>query len=318
MTLSEQFLDFGDIPILMHLDRMIFMNNTSDKTFIFEAELPSDVFRIEPRKGAIDAHSQQRLHLSIYAPETPSIVQVTIPIIFREPACESAQSEATAVEETTEDEILAIDPPIDNQLKKMSALKKLREREDNWKSVGERTLEASSTKKPTNDGLFSTHIGKRGAGSGRESAQAPSYRQVIDIVCNVIAKEEYRDLYGSINPYAFEAENTLKPEGELQQKEEIADILGAVVDRVISDDQEKRLAMKDAQLRRQHIPFFSQLYKKVPVVELEHEEVPDARYVDDIGNFLHSIIDETIVEADDRKFDLTKEIIHVSGFRPLD
>jgi hypothetical protein len=36
IELSEQFLDFGDIPVLVRLDRMIFLNNVNDKTIQYD------------------------------------------------------------------------------------------------------------------------------------------------------------------------------------------------------------------------------------------------------------------------------------------
>jgi hypothetical protein len=300
----------------MMLDRKIFMNNVSNKKLIFEAELPSDVFRIEPRKGELEPQSRQILTLSITCPESPTIMQVTIPIIFREPIGATAKARVTVIE-ADQEEILAIDPAIDYRLQNKSARQRLKERDENWKSVGERTLEASVKTKPTtNDNLFSTHIGQRGTPS-RGGPQPPTYRQILDVVFNVVSKEEYRDKYHSINTFCFEVENPEKTEFSLQQKEDIADILGSVVDQVIADEQEKRSAMSDAQLRRQHVPLFSQLYKAKPVVELERQEVPDGKHIDNMASLLHDVIDETIVEAADGKFNLTKEIIHVSGFRSL-
>jgi hypothetical protein len=77
--------------------------------------------------------------------------------------------------------------------------------------------------------------------------------------------------------------------------------LGSVLDYVIADEQEKKSSLSDAQLRRQHVPLFAQLYKTKPVMDLER--------------LLHEVIDEAILEAADGKFNLTKEILHVSGFR---
>ena len=54
------------------------------------------------------------------------------------------------------------------------------------------------------------------------------------------------------------------------------------------------------------------------VIELEHEEVQDLKFVNEIEGFLHSVIDEVIVEADAGRFDLTKEILHVRGIKPID
>jgi hypothetical protein len=319
LTLSEQFLDFGDIPVLVRLDRMLFMNNISDRTLLFEVELPCDAFRIEPRQGEIAPHSQVRLLLTIDGPESPTIMQMIIPIVFQEPVVNTSRSRSTQVVDNDE-EILAADPPIDRtiQAKRIAALKKLRQREENWKSVGERTLEASTRAKPTtnNDNLFSTHIGQRGPAGG--GPRQSIYRQLLDIVVNVMSREEYRDVYGSIDTYVFEAQNPTTVEFELRQKEEIAEILGSLVDRVISDEQEKRLSLRDAKLRHEHVPLFQQLYKNDPVIEVEHQEVPNARKVDQIQEFLHSVIDDIIIEANAGTFPLMKDIIHVSGFRAME
>jgi hypothetical protein len=319
VTLSEQFLDFGDIPVLAKLDRMLFVTNISDKVLHFEAEMPCEAFRIEPSQGEIRPRSQLRLMLSIDAPESPTILQMGIPIVFQEPFAKSSRSRSTRSTEEDQ-EIIAIDPPIDRtvEAKRIATLKKLRQRAENWKSVGERTLDVSANVQPSvsNDNLFSTHIGQRGPPGG--GPRQGVYRQLIDVVVNIMSREDYREEYGSIDTYTFEAEGVANTEFELQQKEEIAELLGGLVDRVMSDEQEKRLALRDAGLRHQHVPLFQQLYKGEPVVEIEHQEVPDVSRIDRIRDFLHSVINDVMIEAEAGTFPLTKDIIHVSGFRELE
>jgi hypothetical protein len=116
----------------------------------------------------------------------------------------------------------------------------------------------------------------------------------------------------------FEAENPVPGVFEIRRKEEVADILGTIVDKVICDEHEKRLSLRDAQLRHQHVPLFQQLYKADPVVKLEHQEVPRARMVDEIEEFLHGIVNEIIIDANAGRFPLTQDIVHVSGFKPME
>jgi hypothetical protein len=260
--------------------------------------------------------------LSIEAPESPAVMRITIPIFFNEVIVAPVLRRSTvAIEPFHEDEILAADPPIDRTIEAMrqQTRRRIREREDEWKSVAEWNLQSSVQAKPTNDKLFSTHIDQRGTPEMLALLpKVPIQRQILDIVINVMSREDYRDVYGSIDTYAFEVENSQKGELEPRLKEEVADILGNLIDRVISDEQEKRLSLRDAKLRQQHVPLFQQRYKTDPVVELERQEVPSGKLVDQIEEFLHGIINEVILEAGDLRFPLTKNIIHVSGFRGLE
>lgn len=317
VTLSEHFLDFGDLPVFAKVDRVLFVNNVSDKLLTFEAELPCDAFAVEPRKGEIEPHSKQRLNLSIFCPGVPTIMTTEIPIVFREPR-EVVDSRSSKDVTGKEEKIIAADPPINSRGGgRMAGLRRLKEREENWKSVGERTLEATQRIKQNDSNLFSTHVGQRGGDRPADFA-APAAVHYIDIVFNGMAKDEYREKYGSIDTYYFEAQNRTRPVDEGQQKEEVAEILGQILDSTLANEQLRKLSLNDAKLRKQHVPLFSQLYKEPPVVELEHEEVQDMRVVDEIEAFLHSVVDEVIVEADTGKFNLTKEILHVRGIKPID
>ena len=318
ITVSEHFLDFGDLPVFANVDRVIFVNNVSDKTLQFEAEIPCDIFKVEPRKGEIEPNSKQILTLSISCPSTPTIMSTAIPLVFREPAEDiHAREEKDGAEH--EEKVLAADPPINSNMRggRMATLRRMKEREENWKSVGERTLEATKKVKQSDSNLFSTHVGQRGT-PGMVDISPPAAMHYIDVVFNVMGKDEYRDRYGSIDTYYFEPQNSTRPADEGQQKEEVAEILGTILDKTLANEQLRRISLNDAKLRKQHVPLFSQLYKEDPVIELEHEEVQDLKFVNEIEGFLHSVIDEVIVEADAGRFDLTKEILHVRGIKPID
>jgi hypothetical protein len=308
VTLSEQFLDFGDVPVLVRVDRMLFMTNGGDVPLEFEAELPSEVLKLDPRKGMIGAHSQLTLTLRVEAPPAPTVLQTTIPIAFSKPEVRESPQRRPSQAEAVENEIIAADPPIDK------VTRRPRKSQDRWKSVGERTLEAAAGKQRNNDSLFSTHIGQRGSGvSPRKKA---AHMQFLDILVNAMSREDYRDKYGSVDTFAFEVENTVSSASETHgQNEEIAEILGGLVDSVISDEQEQRLALRDAKLRHEHVPLFAQLYRADPVVEVEQQTVENQKVVDDIEGFLHGVINEIMIEANAGTFPLTKEILHVAGFR---
>ncbi|OHS99859.1 hypothetical protein TRFO_08149 [Tritrichomonas foetus] len=322
ITLSEQFVDFGDLPVFAHTDRMIFMENTSDQALEFEADIVSDFVKIEPRKGEIKPGKQQLLTLSVYSPDLPTIFCAPIPIIFNRPLSEeerSANQSRQGRRDEDEEEVIAADPPINSNARgkggRLATLRRLREREENWKSVGERTLEASKKINQSNSRLFSTHIGKRGPQNFERVGCAAL--QFIDVVFNTMSKTDYRDKYGSIDTYYFDAQNSHKIESFGTQKDEINDFLISLVDNALADEQQRKLAMSDAQIRRQNIPLFSQLYKEDPVIDLPQAEVQNLKHIDDIHEVLRGIIDEVIMEADEGKFSLDKEIIHVSGFKTM-
>lgn len=336
IVLSEQFIDFGDLPVFARTDRMIFMQNISDEVLDYEADIVSDLVKIEPRKGQITPGGQQILTLTVNSPDIPTIFNAPIPIFFdRQQKVDDEESvvntkrndESNGGDDDYVDEVIAADPPINSNLAgkggRLATLRRLREREENWKSVGERTLEATQRARQNSSRLFSTHIGKRAPSqpidedADRQSGHAAV--QYFDVVFNAMAKDDYRDKYGSIDTFYFEAQDTQKVTEEevSRQKEEVAELLQAIVDYTVADEQQRKFTMHDANLRKDHIPLFSQLYKEDPVVELERAEVPDVRYVDEIHEILSGIIDEIIVETNDHKFNLNKEIIHVSGFKTM-
>ena len=318
ISLSEQFLDFGDLPVYAKVERVIFVTNNSDEPLVYEADLPCDAFRIEPRKGELKPHSRKAVMLNIAAPESPTIMTVSIPIRFREPSEETREASPVKQQSRQGERIIAADPPINSSAAgRLATLKRIREREKNWKSVGERTLEAAEKKKEKSSNIFATHIGKRRSGE-EELAPAPVAIHYIDVVFNGMSKDDYRDRYGSIDTYYFEAQNPVTPDGPGQQTEEIADVLGRIVDSTIANDQVRRISMNDAKLRNQHVPLFSQLYKQDPVVDVDPVDVPNMRFVDEVEGALYDIVDKIIVEAAHGKFDLTKEILHVRGIKPID
>ena len=256
--------------------------------------------------------------INIAAPESPTIMTVSIPIRFREPSEETREASPVKQQSRQGERIIAADPPINSSAAgRLATLKRIREREKNWKSVGERTLEAAEKKKEKSSNIFATHIGKRRSGE-EELAPAPVAIHYIDVVFNGMSKDDYRDRYGSIDTYYFEAQNPVTPDGPGQQTEEIADVLGRIVDSTIANDQVRRISMNDAKLRNQHVPLFSQLYKQDPVVDVDPVDVPNMRFVDEVEGALYDIVDKIIVEAAHGKFDLTKEILHVRGIKPID
>lgn len=322
IILSEQFVDFGDLPVFAHTNRMIFMNNVSDHVLEYEADIPMDSIKIEPRKGSIEPGSQLLITLSIYSPDVPTIMSASIPITFKEPLTEVQRTALHSRDGDDIEEIIAADPPINSNMLgggKAAGIRRIKEREETWKSVGERTLEQSQRLKASNSKLFSTHIGQRGnlVNNKLENDNEPVAVQFIDVIFNCITKNEYRSRYQSIDTYYFEAQNPKPAENTGQQKEEVAEILQEIVDKTLSDDQVKDLSMKDAIMRHKHIPLFSQLYKADPVIDVEQVEVPDAKYIDEIETILHEIVDDIIIEANEHKFNLQKDIIHVSGFKTM-
>ena len=320
VVLSEQLVDFGDLPVFAHTDRMIFVENTSSQPLEYEADISPDFIKIEPRKGEILPGKKQLLTLSIYSPETPMIFSGPIPIFFDRQMSEAERSQMASRQSAKDDdseEVIAADPPINSNAYgrggRLATLKRLREREENWKSVGERSLESTKRARENNSRLFSTHIGRRGPQGFEHTTH--SAVQYLDVVFNAMSKTDYRNKYGSIDTYYFEAENTQKVQDIGRHKEEVADILQGIVDQALADEQTRKWTMNDAKLRRQHIPLFSQLYKEDPIIELPQAEVPNVKYVDDIHDVLCNIVDEIILEADGHKFNLNKDIIHVSGYK---
>lgn len=376
IVLSEQFIDFGDLPVFARTDRLIFMDNISNEPLDYEADIVSDLVKIEPRKGLILPGKQQILTLTIYSPDVPTIFCAPVPIYFdrqkkedeitnnnSRSALHSRDSRtgrkktATATstpkgkgrsnksnknteiddnndneqsninnggDEEYVDEVIAADPPINSNMAgkggRLATLKRLREREENWKSVGERTLEASQRSKQNSSRLFSTHIGKRASSQSEDDIidrqNGHAAVQYFDVVFNAMSKNEYREKYGSIDTYYFEAP-TSSIDFATRQKEEVADLLLGIIDSTIADEQQRKVTIQDAKLRQEHIPLFSQLYKEDPVIDIPQAVVPNEKYIDNIHEVLGGIIDEIIVEANDHKFNLEKEIIHVSGFKTM-
>ena len=319
IVISEQYMMFGDIPVFASRDRILYITNTTERALEYTADLQTDVLKLEPSGGLLEPNECKKLLLTVTAPGNPMIFSSAIPLIFSEPH-DSIEHQPTEEELAEEEQILVADPPIDTtglRSSRVGALKRLRDHPEEWKSVGERTLEMSQKTKQMNSRLFSTHIGKRGAEVQHIEAPQVTAIQYIDVAFNAMTKNEYRDRYGSIDTFYFEAENPQKAESNGQHQDEVADLLGEIVDEALADQQVRKLAMNDAKQRKQHIPLFSQLYKSDPVINVPIQEPESLADADAVEKVLHDIIDEIINEAKEGHFQLDKDIIQVSGFKSL-
>lgn len=322
VKISEQYLMFGDMPVFASKDRVIYVTNTSRLPLTFNTDLQSDCVRLDPDNGTLEPGECRKMLLTINAPQNPMIFASAIPLYFSEPHT-SVQRDPTMEELADEEQILYCDPPIDtsnvrsSKIGTLQSMKGRSQNPDEWKSVGERTLELSQKTKQMNTRLFSTHIGKRGTEVSKVDGPKYTAIQYIDIAFNAMTKNEYRDRYGSLDTYFFTPENPTKAEPNAQHHDEVADVLGSIVDEALADEQVRKLAMKEAMQRRLHIPLFSQLYSKDPEIVVPTQETPSLAGAENVEDILHKIIDEIVDEATQGKFKLDKEIIQVSGFKQL-
>lgn len=318
VKLSEQYLMLGDMPVFSKQDRIIYINNTTEKQLTFNADIKDDIVKMEPRSGSIGPHGSTQVLVTVHAPSHPLIYRLMLPIFFSEPA-QPAIDEMNAQEENENDEqILHADPPIGAgalRSSKIGGLKRLRSKPEEWKSVSERTLEATQKISNGSSKLFSTHIGKREDVSPDLLLPKNFCMQFIDIALNCMSKTEYRDRYGSIDAFYFCPENVLRSPLSGQRKEEVSNMLTNYVDEILADEQVRRISMNTAKVRSKHVPLFSQLYKENPSFQIDDIRMKSLENVNKVQEALHEIIDEIIEESNQGTFQLFKDIIQVSGFK---
>jgi len=317
VIVSEQYLMFGDIPVFSKTDRIVFIKNNGQKMLNFEAEITSDIIKVNPKKWVLSPGQSQKLIVGVQAPSNPLIFETSIPLFYEEPHELTEEEVMEANAEAEKEQIIAADPPIGTSAlrsSKIGGIKKLKERPEEWKSVGERTLEQSQKTKHMSSRLFSTHIGKRAEAKGSESASKPNVH-FIDVAFNAMTKNQYRELYGSLDTFYFAAQNPTITESSGQHKDEVADLLSQIVNDAIADEQVQKLALYGAKERKLHIPLFSQIQSETKLEDFEKSTMTDVRFVDNIESILHEIVDEIIDEASKGDFVLDKDIIQVSGFK---
>ena len=322
IKISEQYLMFGDLPVFTNTDRVVFIENNGSKTLNFESNYISDIVKISPRNWVINPGEKQKFTISISTPSNPIIFEGSIPIIYYEPHELTEEEVLERSVEAEKDQIIAADPPIGTSILRSSRigiLKKLRDKPEEWKSVGERTLEQSQKSKQVTSRLFSTHIGKRIDNNiinrDLNNNIKNSQIQFIDIAFNSISKNDYRDKNDSLDIFYFNAQNSFNSNWSGQHKEEISDILINLLNEALSDNQVEKLSLNNAKIRKSIIPLFSQLFNKEINFNNEIVNPLDIRYLDDIYKILKEIIEEIIDEAVKNEFLLDKEIIHISGYK---
>ncbi|KAH0791847.1 hypothetical protein GPJ56_004204 [Histomonas meleagridis] len=163
--------------------------------------------------------------------------------------------------------------------------------------------------------LFSSHIGKREENVLEDENQNVicQFCQFIDVVFDAITENDYRNEFGSVDTFYFDVQNP-KNVNE-KYKDEIGGLLMNVFNEALADEQLRKYAMKNAEIRQKNIPYFQQLYKEDENVSVENVKVNETKIADDVQSFLRDVIDEIVDEACEGKFSLENEIVQISGFK---
>lgn len=313
IVFSDQLLFLDEIPVFSIFDRIIYIRNTGDCIYQYETVIPFDIVDVHPSTGSLSPGECKKIILTIKAPHVPSIFKSSISFNFKVPkqTIQEINLEQSQHFET-EEQIIAIDPPLD--LRARSALRKSTKMQD-WQSIASRTLTTKQSANSSVSGLFSTHIGKRTVSvDGNQFQCDRSLLQYIDIVFFAMSKDDYISKYVSMEEFYFAADNANEIDFQ-QHKEEITEVLGSIVDDVLSNPIVRHQSMVNAEDRLSHIPLFSQLYKNEPIIDLKEAPHLEKSTADVFKDTLISIIDEIIDDTNIGKFNLNKQIIQLNGYQ---